>query len=249
MKLMLQRLKCLDGPKVIVGDKLLLPTLVKQLLKLMQILIFVSYASPPPNTTSFRKCRIHPVNKQEFLARFQNLKEVDINTIGDAFLKHLLEQHKDIEGVKTGKQRKKKLRVPAGNEPEREKPKRKPGHPKPPVVLTESEESGEFEEMELGSGNESETFIQQKKELKENDFTTSVRYSGEEYPGIFQKLPTNVEKAPTVSCMEKSVKSWKWPKKEDALQYKWEDVIKKIAPPKLLNKRGFFIVPELDYFV
>lgn len=335
MRLMLPRLKRLDGPKVIIGDNLashISETVLKACAEFN-----IRFICLPPNSTNltqpldvavfrpvkvewrkilrqwrdtesgsrvsgipkdrfpsllkklteaispnvkqnllsgFRKCSIYPLNKQELLDKFQRREEVDKNAIGAAFLEHLQEKRKDIEGVNTGRQRKKKLNVPSGqsitiedlrNEPEKEKPKKKPGRPKQAVVLSESADSSESEEIELGSNEMSETLsdvdnqdsnpkmpscltFQQKKVLKKDDFITVI-YNGEEYPGIIQKLPADDEKGPTVSCMEKFGKSWKWPKKEDSLEYEWENVVQKIAPPALLSKRGFFNVPELNSFV
>jgi len=39
--------------------------------------------------------------------------------------------------------------------------------------------------------------------------------------------------------------NWKWPATEDICWYKKKCVIEKIAPPKLLNKRNIFFIPEI----
>lgn len=227
--------------------------------------------------SGFRKCSIYPINKQELLSKFRRQQQVDMQTVGDSFLQYLQDKRKDIEGVNIpGKQKRKKLSVPAGQsitvddlskEIGTVKAKKKSGHPKKTVFLTvggDSDDSTELEEMELESDDLSETFsdteteiatpktscftLEQRKDLKKGDFVT-VKYNGEEYPGIIEKLSDNNTGGPTVSCMMKFGRSWKWPAKEDSMEYDWEDIIRKIAPPTLLSKRGYFSVPELNSFI
>lgn len=64
---------------------------------------------------------------------------------------------------------------------------------------------------------------------------------------MITKLPSGEESGPTIDCMTKTKKSWKWPDKKDLLVYEWADIKKKINPPKLM-KRGHFNVAEMaDY--
>ena len=72
-----------------------------------------------------------------------------------------------------------------------------------------------------------------------------VQYEGQSYPGHPVKLPVENETGPTVNCMEKGKKFWKWPQKQAHMVYDWSDVKKVIKAPKLF-KRGYFEVPELD---
>lgn len=85
-----------------------------------------------------------------------------------------------------------------------------------------------------------------KRHLKEGDFVV-VTYDGKYYPGLVTRLANRDELGPTIDCMCKTKKSWKWPEKKDILVYEWADIKKKINPPKLM-KRGHFNVPEMaDY--
>lgn len=79
--------------------------------------------------------------------------------------------------------------------------------------------------------------------LKEGDFVI-VMYDRKNFPGLVTKLPSEEEPGPTVDCMTKTSKSWKWPDRKDTLVYEWSDIKRKINPPKLL-KRGHFNIPEM----
>lgn len=82
-----------------------------------------------------------------------------------------------------------------------------------------------------------------KSSFTEGEFVL-VKYNGSQFPGIVVNIHDSGVK---VDCMEQMKKFWVWPQKKDVFDYALEDV-KKIAPPKLLNKRGYFSVPELsDY--
>lgn len=69
-------------------------------------------------------------------------------------------------------------------------------------------------------------------------------YEEEFFPG---RIISFDEHEVTISSMQKSLKSWKWPPHEDVHKYDWEDVMGRINPPKLISKRGFFEIPELKY--
>lgn len=124
-------------------------------------------------------------------------------------------------------------------------------------------------EMVLESDGETETFSdieeillersgqkasvpeeRQRGEIKPEDFSVDnfviVVYNRQKYPG---KMLNISENGPTVECMEKKLKFWRWPEKQDCLTYDWEDVWMKIAPPKIASKRNQFHVPELENFL
>jgi hypothetical protein len=48
--------------------------------------------------------------------------------------------------------------------------------------------------------------------LEEGDFVV-VMHEGKHYPGLVTKLPDGKQLGPTVDCMSKTKKSWKWPEK------------------------------------
>lgn len=89
----------------------------------------------------------------------------------------------------------------------------------------------------------------QPEQLKPEDFAVDnfvlVKYNGQMYPG---KIVSVAESGPTVECMEKRLKSWRWPEKVDCMTYPWDDVFSKIKPPTIISKRNQFAVPELDNF-
>ena len=70
-----------------------------------------------------------------------------------------------------------------------------------------------------------------------------IQYVGYLYPDVIESYN---ESGASISAMAKSLKSWKWPSTKDELFYEWKDIIGGIDPPKLLNKRVFFHVPEMS---
>lgn len=68
-----------------------------------------------------------------------------------------------------------------------------------------------------------------------------VKWNEKEYPGIILAIEAEGVR---VDCMEPTLKAWRWPKNKDVLLYKFEDVVKKIQPPKLI-KRGLFSLTGL----
>jgi hypothetical protein len=67
-------------------------------------------------------------------------------------------------------------------------------------------------------------------------------YQNELFTG---KIISYDDKGGTVSSMKRSLKSWKWPDKEDILTYSWEDILGSICPTKQISSRGLFDIPEL----
>ncbi|KAB0802144.1 hypothetical protein PPYR_04330 [Photinus pyralis] len=108
----------------------------------------------------------------------------------------------------------------------------------------------EFEEQELE--NEIMEYVTGEKGIKdilglpnvvrEIDQHVAFLYQGQVYPG---KIVAYDEEGATISSMQKSLKSWKWPEKSDILNYPWTDVLGSIMPPKQISKRGFYAIPEL----
>lgn len=72
-----------------------------------------------------------------------------------------------------------------------------------------------------------------------------IKFDKNMFPG---RIVAISEKSATVDCMEKLLKSWRWPNKKDSIDYEWTDIIRKIKP-SILCKRNFFCVPELKDFV
>lgn len=70
-----------------------------------------------------------------------------------------------------------------------------------------------------------------------------VIYQDEYYPGVIESLN---EEGAVVSAMFKTAKgNWKWPEKKDSIHYSWEEIVGSINPPKKVNRRGMFSIPEL----
>lgn len=77
--------------------------------------------------------------------------------------------------------------------------------------------------------------------IREVDQHVAFIYQGGVFPGKI--LDFNNESV-TITSMQKSLKSWKWPEKPDVLSYPWEDVLGSLKPPMQVSKRGFFRIPE-----
>ncbi|GBM25925.1 hypothetical protein AVEN_94368-1 [Araneus ventricosus] len=68
-----------------------------------------------------------------------------------------------------------------------------------------------------------------------------VKYDKSLYAGeVAQILGNDIE----VSAMEKSVKFWKWPNREDKVFYNMSENIKVIKPPTVINACGVFDFPD-----
>ncbi|GBL70124.1 hypothetical protein AVEN_153799-1 [Araneus ventricosus] len=78
---------------------------------------------------------------------------------------------------------------------------------------------------------------------RELDEHVVFHYEGEFFPG---KIVSITESGMKISSMQRSLKSWKWPNKPEVMEYLWEDVVGHIGTPKLVRRRGFYAVPELQ---
>jgi hypothetical protein len=50
-----------------------------------------------------------------------------------------------------------------------------------------------------------------------------------------EKIISYDDQGATISSMKRTLKSWKWPEKEDTLTYSWEDILGSISPPKQIS--------------
>lgn len=246
------------------------PTIPKDLFpKLLKELVIKLEENKSQNLISgFKKCGIYPINKQILLDRLpQNLTQVDNNIISEAFLDQLETKRADYLGVSNAKKRR-KVQVPAGksitvqdvtlvNERKFKKRHRQ-------LSITSSDED-EPSEIMIQSNNSSDLNIDSDSEVElpvcsktldkdpkfnQNDLEIDnfviVLFNGEKYPG---KVVSLSEKGPTVDCMERKLKYWRWPQKKDVILYDWMDVLRKIDPSKMVSKRNQFYISELDDYV
>lgn len=66
-----------------------------------------------------------------------------------------------------------------------------------------------------------------------------VQYDGVQYPGEVVEVDTNMHEV-KVNVMHRAGAYWKWPCNVDNIQYKWENVVRKINPPEVAGTRGQF---------
>lgn len=238
------------------------PTLLKELIRNLEM-------DKSQNLISgFRKCGIYPLNKQMLLDRLpKNLTEENKDMMSSAFLEQIEAKRAEYLGIENRtKQRRKKLQVPAGKSisssdlisPETMPKSSKQISAKRKRDLSSSSSESSLNEIDLESDNLSESFsdmleVIQNPEIERpghanlniGDFVL-VTFNANQYPGKIIKIS---EEGPTVDCMEKGIKFWRWPEKNDTFLYSWEDVIMKINEPKMVSKRNQYKVPEIDNFV
>nr|CAD7265947.1 unnamed protein product [Timema shepardi] len=99
-------------------------------------------------------------------------------------------------------------------------------------------------DLDIESDQESETFSDLEEisdaapvilpKLKPEDYAVEdfvlILFNGGKYPG---KIVSISEEGPTVDCMERGLKFWRWPERKDSMEYEWEDIHCKIDPPKM----------------
>lgn len=217
--------------------------------------------------SGFRKCGIYPLNVEEVLNRIPRSSD-NTDIVESAFLK-ILDTKRSLS-TSTTNNRRKKMNIPPGksvcvDEPmedfmisedsEQLLPKPSTSRQEDTLALNDnSSDDVNFEELEREEEKEREfiNFIEGKC-YKDNDFhfDNVVRevgrfvvfsYEGEFYPGQIVSFNNNEV---TINSMQRSLKMWKWPLKQDQLTYSWSDVLGSIKSPKQVTKRGIFSVPEL----
>lgn len=80
--------------------------------------------------------------------------------------------------------------------------------------------------------------------IETNDFVI-LKYRDQYFPGQVTEIGTETLK---VSAMERSLQNWKWPEKPDVIVYEKGDIVKKINPPRRINARGAYSVPEMKRY-
>ena len=74
-----------------------------------------------------------------------------------------------------------------------------------------------------------------------------IKYDNSYYPGEITNV-SSINKVATIRTMEKSgPKFWKWPNKEDILDYSFQDIVRTITPPCVVSNRGTYSVSDLDF--
>ncbi|GBN89389.1 hypothetical protein AVEN_139804-1 [Araneus ventricosus] len=104
------------------------------------------------------------------------------------------------------------------------------------LMMSEIQETNEFETTWVTKVRISLKYMLHLKECsREDDEHVVFRYEGEFFDG---KIVSITESWMKISSMQRTLKSWKWPNKPDAVGH--------ISTPKLVCRRGFYAVPELQ---
>ncbi|XP_050509916.1 uncharacterized protein LOC126886858 [Diabrotica virgifera virgifera] len=96
----------------------------------------------------------------------------------------------------------------------------------------------------IDTGNNNTENINKKNiEIYSKDDFVLVQYDSEYFPGVVLERSNDTLR---VKSMTMNGKYWKWPDRDDILNYDFDDVVCKIARPSLINKRGAYEVPEIE---
>lgn len=97
----------------------------------------------------------------------------------------------------------------------------------------------------INNGGQSET--NERTVIYSNGDYVIVKYDNIFYPG--EIINVNKEKrSALIRTMEKSgPQFWKWPNREDILEYPFQQIVKTINPPTVVSNRGTFSVSELKF--
>ncbi|GBM61178.1 hypothetical protein AVEN_102481-1 [Araneus ventricosus] len=111
------------------------------------------------------------------------------------------------------------------------------------LMTNEIKETNEVETTSVTKGQTSLEYVLHLKECsRELDEHVVFRYEEEFFSGKI----VSTESGMKISSMQWSLKSWKWPNEPDVMEYLWEDVVGHIGTRKLVCRRGFYAVPELQ---
>lgn len=74
----------------------------------------------------------------------------------------------------------------------------------------------------------------------------AVKYDNKLFPGVIIAVS---DTQATVSSMVKSGRLWKWPERQDILNYNWEAVVSRVKEPrKTSTTRNVYAVEELETY-
>nr|CAI5856007.1 unnamed protein product [Callosobruchus analis] len=118
------------------------------------------------------------------------------------------------------------------------------------LIESDSEDSNYFVHDTDDTCDENESSdspIEQNNDSYEiGDFVIFV-YEDEYFVGKIESLS---EGGVLIKSMQKSLKNWKWPDKDDLNLYPYQDINRKINPPKRVNSnRGVYHVPEMQRYL
>lgn len=251
-------------------DKQCFPQLLKKLLDVL------SEKSSDNLKAGFRKCGIYPCDITPLLERLPTCNNTGSSElIEGSFIGYLENKRAELTSIKPRKKKRLQVapgksiaheelgEASAGtsvNFDDEEQEITHKGHKqrKDEIFQSSDDESDFLQELQK-EAEEDDAFS---KKLEANDFNQGIpnkrefkqlqkkpgeyvifSYEGQLYPGKITEVNDN---GAVITAMEKSLKSWRWPQKEDQLFYPWDDIIGAIDPPKLISKRGLFSVPQLD---
>lgn len=246
----------------------LFPSLLKKLLEGLQ-------ENQAANIISgFRKCSIYPFDRTQLINSLPLSSDLDVSSIGEAFLEHLTKKREAVLGLDVMKKRRKKINIPPGKSIALEDvvhpsvseaspsgsipvPTKKTRRKCKVMSSSESETSADESALSIQSddvshhsdtqnGSQEEPVEEQVSNILISDLNVGgfviVLYNEKEFPGVITEI---LEDGAYVSCMEFGRKCWKWPTHKDVLFYDSKDIVRKIDPPTLVSKRGFFSIPGL----
>lgn len=82
--------------------------------------------------------------------------------------------------------------------------------------------------------------------LRKNTYVI-IKYEGEYFPGLIKNIDNNIYEISTMVISKGN--TFRWPDTPDQIWYNKEAIIEKIQQPQVINKRGFFKVPEMQKYL
>lgn len=74
-----------------------------------------------------------------------------------------------------------------------------------------------------------------------------IKYEGEYFPGLIKNIDDSRYEISTMVLSKGN--TFRWPETPDQIWYGKEAIIEKIKEPQILNKRGFYKVPEMNKYL
>ncbi|CAK1592462.1 unnamed protein product [Parnassius mnemosyne] len=257
-----------QGRREQVLQKSSFPVLLNRLIDILEPTREVNLVS------GFRKCGIYPVDANPLLERLPTT--VDKTALQDSFLQSLEAKRLEWTTNGTTRGRRRKLHITPGKSVTEElstllddkenEELAQPSTSKIPCRRRASSESsyaesndmsvhdssdlgslGDLENLEANTDTAAETCNENcnfKPIVKAVGQYVVFTYEEEIFPGKITKI---TKEGPYISSMERSLKSWTWPKPVDEIQYNWQDILGCIeVPKKISTRREIYSVPELD---
>ncbi|XP_049947042.1 uncharacterized protein LOC126452454 [Schistocerca serialis cubense] len=236
---------------------------------LKRLMVIVGKNSAKNLMADFQKCSIYPINVDEILCSLLS-RTCDKDAVQDSFIEALENKRTEWTTGAASNRGTKKLSVTPGKSVTvmQKKVLKKyrgshknqdssSGKDSDAISLRDSSEDEDYLRSQVRSPSPvefkvDETQLLTRPKKKSPEFGEVVhtvgqyvifKYEGEYFPGLITDVSDD---GATISSMQKSKKSWKWPMPRDEIKFEFDEIICTILPPKQISKRGLFSIPKLE---